>query len=111
MTRFIDQRVDEPRDLADARLRHRWNVSEWYSIAHDALFSHDEDGVAAFAPDSSLGDAGAPDPACRSEERTIGPGDAVGPAAFDAGAPDPACRSGYAPAAGLEAERRWGPSP
>ena len=58
MTRLIDQRVDEPRDLADARSRHRWNVSEWYSIAHDALFSHDEDGVAALAPDSSLGEAG-----------------------------------------------------
>ncbi len=37
--------------------------------------------------------AGAPDPACRSVESTVGPGDGVGPAAFDAGAPDPACRS------------------
>jgi 3-oxocholest-4-en-26-oate---CoA ligase len=32
---------------------------------------------------------GAPDPACRSEESTVGPGDEVGPAAFDAGATRP----------------------
>lgn len=54
MARFVDQRVDGPKDLADARARHRWSISEWYSISHDALFSHQAEAVAAYVP----GDAG-----------------------------------------------------
>ena len=49
--------------------------------------------TAAIASDeTATQSAGAPNPACRLDKSTVGPGDEVGPAAFDAGAPNAACR-------------------
>ena len=43
-------------------------------------------GAGATAGAAVAAATGAPNPACRLDESTVGPGDGVGPAAFDAGA-------------------------